>query len=223
MKDRILQLCKRLNKFSLDEIETVSEMDSTKILPILNEFIFEKILLKKQNVYYYQKKNRDLSLKLPLMFQYHSNQDIDYIIKGFCTDVEVKKMIEIFSISKNVMDKFYGYFRTVLYEKQKNELLKCFEKVPKIGQERIYMNAKVYLYLYNHKLYVSDMLLKGSNLIKHTEAERLEIKNIYLRSYRKVLSRSFAHKFHLHLTEELWKWGKDYKQRYSGINQILFN
>lgn len=160
MKDRILQLCKRLNKFSLDEIETVSEMDSTKILPILNEFIFEKILLKKQNVYYYQKKNRDLSLKLPLMFQYHSNQDIDYIIKGFCTDVEVKKMIEIFSISKNVMDKFYGYFRTVLYEKQKNELLKCFEKVPRIGQERIYMNAKVYLYLYNHKLYVSDMALK---------------------------------------------------------------
>ncbi len=223
MKDRILQLCKRLSKFSLDEIETVSEMDSTEILSIINELISEKILIKKQDTYYYQKKNRDLSVKLPLMFQYHSNQDIDYIIKGFCTDVEVKKMMDIFNFGKNVMDKFYGYFRTVLYEKQKNELIKCFEKAPKIGQERIYINAKVYLYLYNHKLYVSDKLLKGSNLVNHTEAERLEIKNIYLRSYRKVLSRSFAHKFHLHLTEELWKWGKTFQQKYSGLNSLLFS
>ena len=84
------------------------------------------------------------------------------------------------------------------------------------------MTAKVYLYLYDHKLYVSDKLLKGSNLVKHTEAERLEIKNIYLRSFRKVLSRSFAHRFYIHLSEELWKWGKDYKQRYSDICRILF-
>lgn len=222
MKDRILQLCKRLNKFSLDEIETVSEMDSAEILPILNEFISEKLLLIKENTYYYQKKNRDLSTKLPLMFQYHSNQDIDYIIRSFCADVEAQKTMLIFNFSKHVTNKFYQYLRISLYENQKTELLKYFEKNPKIGQERIYMTARVYLYLYDGKLYVSDKLLKSKEAKKHTNEERLAIKNIYLRSFRKVLSRSFAHKFHIHLSEEVWKWGKNYKQRYSGMNQILF-
>ena len=180
MKERILQLCKRLNKFSLDEIETVSEIDSTKILPFLNEFT------------------------------------------SFCADVEAQKTMLIFNFSKHVANKFYQYFRTSLYENQKMELLKHFEKNPKVGQERIYMTAKVYLYLYNDKLYVSDKLLKSKDAIKHTNEERLEIKNIYLRSFRKVLSRSFAHRFHIHLAEEIWKWGKDYNQRYLGIKQILF-
>ena len=173
MKDRLLQLCKRLNKFSLADIETISEMDATEILPVLNELISDKLLLKKQGTYYYQKKNRDLSVKLPLMFQYHSNQDIDYIIKSFCADVEAQKVMHIFNFSKHVANNFYQYLRTFLYENQKAELLKYFEKQPKIGQERIYMTAKVYLYLYEHKLYVSDKLLKGSDLVKHTEAEKI--------------------------------------------------
>ena len=57
---------------------------------------------------------------------------------------------------------------------------------------------------------------------KHKEQERLEIKNIYLRSYRKVLSRSFAHKFHLHLAEEIWKYGKSFEEEYSALNKMLF-
>ena len=84
------------------------------------------------------------------------------------------------------------------------------------------MNTKVYLYLYEHKLFVSDKYLISKDARKHTNDERLEIKNIYLRSYRKVLSRSFAHRFHLHLAEELWKYGKDFPERYSGINTLLF-
>lgn len=131
-------------------------------------------------------------------------------------------MIDLFGFSKHVMNNFYQYFRTIIYEQQKNELVRYFEKSPKIPQERIYMNAKVYLYLYEHKLFVSDKYLISKDARKHTNDERLEIKNIYLRSYRKVLSRSFAHRFHLHLAEELWKYGKDFPERYSGINTLLF-
>lgn len=223
MKERILQLCKRLNKFTIDEIETISEINSKELLPILKELIADKILLKKQNTYYYQKKQKDLNIKLPLMFQYHSNQEIDYIVRSFCADIEAQKTMLVFNFSKHVANKFYQYLRTSLYENQKKELLKHFEKEPKIGQERIYMTAKVYLYLYDNKLYVSDKLLNSKDAKKHTNEERLEIKNIYLRSFRKVLSRSFAHRFQIHLAEELWKWGKDYKQRYSEINKILFS
>lgn len=222
MKDRILQLCKRLNKFSLADIETLSELDSDKILCFLNEFVSKNILLKKQGIYYYQKQNKDLTTKLPLMFQYHSKQDIDNIIKSFCADIEVQKATLVFNFGKHAVNKFYQYFRNSIYENQKNILLKYFENYPKIGQERIYMTAKVYLYLYDNRLFVSDKLLVSNNARKHTNEERLEIKNIYLRSYRKVLSKSFAYKFHLHLSEEIWKCKKPYQERYSEINKLLY-
>ncbi|MBQ2611925.1 hypothetical protein IJF81_06000, partial [bacterium] len=201
MKDKILRLCKRLNLFSLNEIVTVTELDQEEVQYILDELIDEKQIKQDGNTYKYIKKTQltRQNIKLPQIFQYHSNKEIDYIIKGFCSDIEVKKMINVFGIGKNVMDKFYSYFRTRLYDLQMTELKENFEQNPKIGQEREYMTAKVYLYLYNNKLYVSEKLLKSDKAKKHTEEERLTIKNIYLRSYRKVLSRSFAHKFHLHL------------------------
>ena len=134
-----------------------------------------------------------------------------------------KKMMSVFNFSKHVINVFYQYFRIAIYEFQKQDLLKHFEKDPKLPQEREYMNTKVYLYLYNDKLFVSEKALKTKSKNKHTEQERLTIKNIYLRSYRKVLSRSFEHKFHLHLSEELWKWGKEFNNQYKQLNKLLFS
>ena len=157
------------------------------------------------------------------MFQYHSNQDIDYIIRAFCADIEVMKTMQIFNSSQTCINKFYRFLRDAIYKSQYEQLLKHFDNEPKIGQERNYMGSNVYLYLYNDKLFVSEKLLKSNKSKKHTNYERLKIKNIYLRSYRKVLNRSYAIKFHLHLAEELWKCEKDYKQRYLEINKILFS
>lgn len=223
MKERILKLCKRLNKFSLDEIETISEIDSEDLKPIIDGLIQEERLTYCDGSYYYNKKvcKKQQISNLPLFFDFHKKQDIEYIIRGFCADVEVLKMIDLFGLSNHVMNTFYAYFRTVIYNKQYKELLKYFEKCPKLPQERVYMNTKVYLYLYNHKLYVSEKYLVNKDAKKHKEQERLEIKNIYLRSYRKVLSRSFAHKFHLHLAEEIWKYGKSFEEEYSALNKML--
>lgn len=131
--------------------------------------------------------------------------------------------MDVFETSKHVTNKFYQYLRIAIYENQLKELKENFEKNPKMPQERVYMNTKVYLYLYNHKLYVSEKYLVSKDSKKHTDNERLEIKNIYLRSYRKVLSRSFEHKFHLHLSEELWKWGKAFGNKYNQMKNILFS
>ena len=51
MKDRILQLCKRLNRFTLDEIATISEISADKLLPTLNELILESKLLEENGTY----------------------------------------------------------------------------------------------------------------------------------------------------------------------------
>ena len=223
MKERILKLCKRLNKFSLDEIETISEIDSEELKPIIDGLIHEERLTYCDGTYYYNKRvcKKQQTSKLPLFFEFHKKQDIEYIIRGFCTNVEVLKMIDLFGLSNHVMNTFYAYFRTVIYNKQYKELLKYFEKCPKLPQERVYMNTKVYLYLYNHKLYVSQKYLVNKDARKHKEQERLEIKNIYLRSYRKVLSRSYTHKFHLHLAEEIWKYGKSFEERYLLLSEII--
>ena len=77
----------------------------------------------------------------------------------------------------------------IIYERQLKELLEHFEKTPKMPQERVYMNTKVYLYLCNGKLHVSEKYLVSKDTQKHREKERLKIKNIYLKSYRKVLSK----------------------------------
>lgn len=223
MKERILKLCKRLNKFSLDEIETISEIDSEELKPIIDGLIHEERLTYCNGTYYYNKRvcKKQQTSKLPLFFEFHKKQDIEYIIKGFCADVEVLKMIDLFGFTKHVMNNFYAYLRTVIYDIQFKELLKYFEKCPKLPQERVYMNTKVYLYLYNHKLYVSQKYLANKEAKKHKEQERLEIKNIYLRSYRKVLSRSYTHKFHLHLVEEIWKHGKYFEERYLSLSEII--
>ena len=148
--------------------------------------------------------------------------NIDYMIKCFCADVEAKKVMSVFNFGKHVVNMFYQSFRQALYQKQKDELLRWLKVKPKIPQEREYMGTTVYLYLYNNKLYVLEKPIRTKEPKKHTEEERLLIKNIYLRSYRKVLSRSFAFKFHLHLCEEIWKYGKDYDEQYTAINNILF-
>ena len=100
MKERILKLCKRLNKFSLDEIETISEIDSEELKPIIDGLILEERLTYCDGTYYYNKKvcKKQQTGKLPLFFEFHKKQDIEYIIRGFCTDVEVLKMIDLFGI-----------------------------------------------------------------------------------------------------------------------------
>ena len=224
MRDRILKLCKRLDKFTFEEIVSIAEDVEESVLELmLSRLVQERKLIKRNGIYFYDKQSLQhiQRLKLPQFFQHHSKDDISYLIKGFCADVEGLKMMDVFDLSKHVTNKFYQYFRIAIYNNQEQELLQYFHKHPKLPQERDYMYAKVYLYLYNNHLYVSEKYLKGQTAVKHTNKERLTIKNIYLRSYRKVLSRSFAHKFHLHLTEEVWKYGKSFNMKYDKLMKIL--
>ncbi|OLA78553.1 MAG: hypothetical protein BHW55_00940 [Candidatus Melainabacteria bacterium 35_41] len=92
MKDKILLLCKRLDKFDIDKIETISEIEQSELLSILDELIKENKLKLNAGVYYYIKPiSRTKRQELPLFFQFHDKQTIDYIVKGFCADIEAKK------------------------------------------------------------------------------------------------------------------------------------
>lgn len=225
MKERILRLCKRLDKFTFNEVlEITEDIEEQDLKNIFDNLISENKLIQKNGIYFYNKqiaKTKQIS-QYPLFFQFHNKTEIEYIIKGFCANIEVLKMKDLLGVSKNVLDKFYNYFRTQIYEKQKQELLKYYDKNPKIGLERKFMSAKIYLYLYNGNLFVLDKKLCTKNdEIKHFEAERLKVKNIYLRSFRKVQNRTFAYKFQLHLAEEIWRYDKNFKELYSDLTNII--
>ena len=98
MKDRILQLCKRLNKFTLDEIATISEIPADNLLPVLNELICENKLSLENNIYSYQKKQK-VSDRYSI-FKYYPKATIDTILKCFANQLLLPKF-HIFYLSEN--------------------------------------------------------------------------------------------------------------------------
>ena len=56
MKDKVLRLCKRLDKFTLDEIGTISELNSEVLLPLLEMYVKNKFGLHVPNLYIAQVK-----------------------------------------------------------------------------------------------------------------------------------------------------------------------
>lgn len=92
---RILKLCKRLNKFSLDEIETISEIDSEELKPIIDGLIHEERLTYCDGTYYYNKKvcKKQQTSKLPLFFEFHKKQDIEHIPNVFYTIEQIKEYV----------------------------------------------------------------------------------------------------------------------------------
>ena len=150
MKDRILKLCKRLDKFTFDEILSIADDIDESVLKLMLQTLEHEHYLKQDNsnyIYIKRHSSKRQCSRLPLFFQFHSNETIDFMIKGFCADVEAAKMMDIFGITKHVIHNFNQYFRATIYEKQKSELLKYFARKPKLPQERVYMNNIVYLYL----------------------------------------------------------------------------
>lgn len=223
MKDKILKLSKRLKSFSLNEIAIVLESEEKDIKPVLDELVLENRLSLTANTYLFNKQvsSRGCISKLPLFFHFHSPQIVDLILKGFCEDISVNKLANLLSTGRIPINKFYSYFRQIIYDKQKSELEQYFKNTPRIGRERKWFDATVFLYIYNNRLFVSDKILKSTQCISYKESERLEIKKQYLRSFRKVQNNNYKHNFHLHIAEEIWKYNKIFQKRYELLKALI--
>lgn len=106
MKDKVLRLCKRLDKFTLDEIGTISELNSEVLLPLLEMFVKNKKLIKKGKIYQYNKNASSYLAKnrLPQRYQHHSKQDNSdncIIHKRNSKDFEYVSSVVSWSISFN--------------------------------------------------------------------------------------------------------------------------
>lgn len=223
MKDKILKLSKRLKNFSLSEISVILEAEENVIKPILGELLTDGKLILNGTNYSYNKKiaSKGTISELPLFFHFHSPEIVDLIMKGFCEDIPVNKLANLLSTGRIPINKFYSYFRQIIYDKQKSELEQYFKNTPRIGRERNWFGTTVFLYVYNNRLFVSDKVLKSTQCIAYKESERLEIKKQYLRSFRKVQNNNYKHNFHLHIAEEIWKYGKIFQKRYELLKALI--
>ena len=126
MEEQILKLCKRLNKFTLENLEILSEIPKTELLPILSEFVDKNKLIKQENEYVFQKSR--LSVQKYSIFKTYPAIINDIVLRCFCENINSIKASNIANIGENQIQSFYTIFRTLIYQKQKQKLDFYYQK-----------------------------------------------------------------------------------------------
>ena len=219
MTERILQLCKRLNKFTLDEIATISEISGDNLLPVLNELISENKLSFEENIYSYQKKQK-VSDKHSI-FKYYPKATIDVILKCFCESIVTTNVSHILSIGEPQVQKFYTVLRTLIYDRQKKLLDNYYSNNPQNARHRMFFNKEVYLYFYDGQVFISKNLLKSKNDKPLTAKDKADFTTIYCYISRNITHNQNVHNLEYKIAETLWRRSKDFKSLYADLRQFI--
>ena len=76
MKNKVLKLCKRLNKVTSSEIAPILMLDEKEVSNILNELVNEdKLTVREDLIYFYKEVER--KTPLPLFFEYREKEEIE--------------------------------------------------------------------------------------------------------------------------------------------------
>lgn len=125
-ENRILRLCRRLDKFTLDEISTIVEdLDKSVLELLLLTLIQKEKFTLKNGSYFYNKKQIS---KKPSILSIYPKQIIDTAICCFCLSILAYKAIKILHIGKNQSSKIYNIFQELIYTRQTRKLKSLYEK-----------------------------------------------------------------------------------------------
>lgn len=222
MKERILRLCKRLDKFSFEDILTIAEdINEATLELLLLTLVNEKRLILKNGIYFYNKlaKNKQIST-----FKYFSKQTIELIIRCFCIELSAEKTALIADVSEDTIFKLYNYFREQIFLHQKEVLTSYYNENPKKARIRRFFKTKnIYLYIYNNQVFISDTILMSSNEKLLTDSEVKEFKKVCC-----YLSRIKCHNknevnLHHKLAESLWRRNKKFEELFNDLKLNLLN
>lgn len=203
MKNKILKLAKRLETFSLEDVESIM---GEGIEDALQELVKDGKLNLVSGIYSYK---TERNLPLPFCFKFHSQKKIEMITKCFCAGVKSKQASFLLDIGDATMQNFYKHFRQMIYERQLNALKTHFEQKPKIAKMRRFYDIPVYFYLYDKELFVVDKPLKTKRKkLPHTKEESLRIKVLYSRLRRSINHSKMKQNLAHHVAEHIWRYGK---------------
>ncbi len=221
MKDKILLLCKRLNRFTLDEISTISGFTPDKLLPIINELISEDKFVQVNGVYFYSKK-QSISAKYSI-FKYYPKVTIDLVLRCFCESISTTKTSHILSMGEDRVQKFYTIFRTLIYERQEKWLMDFYIQEPQNARRRKFFDQEVYLYIYNKQVFVSENLLQSYDDKPLNTNDKAEFSKIYCYLTRNLTHNQNAHNLNCKIAETLWRRNKNFNELYFDLKNNLLN
>lgn len=225
MKDKVLTLCRRLKKSTLNELSTFMEAD---------EKVIETILLYLEQEGLIQNNNGVITLantttrkkcvnnkNLHLMFQHRTPEEQENIIKGFCLEIPPQKLSHLVNITTACTCDYYHLFRKLIYEYQHRRLLCNFIEKPQIGRYRTFYNKYAYFYVYRKQVYVTDTLLRASIEDNFKKDEIREFKKMYC-----YLARIESHNMnetymYYRLAEYIWRREKDFDYLYNDLKENL--
>lgn len=221
MKDKILLLCKRLNRFTLDEISIISELEPNKLLPIINELIFEGKLLQENGVYFYSKK-QSISAKYSI-FKYYPKVTIDLVLRCFCESISTTKVSHILSMGEDQVQKIYTIFRTLIYERQEKQLRNYYVQESQNARRRMFFDQEVYLYIYNKQVFVSEVLLQCDNDKPLDTNDKVEFSKIYCYLTRNLTHNQNVHNLNYKIAETIWRRNKKFNELYFDLKNKMLN
>ena len=200
MEDQILKLCKRLNKFTLENLEILSEIPKAELLPILSKFVDESKLIKQENEYVF-KKNK-VSVQKYSIFKTYPAIINDIVLRCFCENINSIKASHIVNIGEDQVQKIYTIFRTLIYQRQKQKLDFYYLKSPQKARYRKFFNQEVYLYLYCNQIFVSENLLKSSEDKTFSKDQKAKFTTIYCYLLRNLTHNKMATNLNYKIAEE---------------------
>ena len=218
MEEQILKLCKRLNKFTLENLEILSEIPKTELLPILSKFVDENKLIKQENEYLFQKSK--LSVQKYSIFKTYPAIINDIVLRCFCENINSIKASNIANIGENQIQSFYTIFRTLIYQRQKQKLDFYYLKSPQKARHRKFFNQEVYLYLYCNQIFVSENLLKSSEDKTFSKDQKAEFTTIYCYLSRNLTHNKMATNLNYKIAETLWRRKREFKDLYYDLKLL---
>lgn len=229
MKDKLLSLCRRLKNSTRDELLSYLEINEEVLDLMLLFLIDEGSIEEHDGVYSYvesstlKSKVKRQNKNLHYMFQHHSPETIDLIVKSFCLEIPTYKVCCLVNLSGSCICDFYTEFRKLIYENQHKTLLNYFFKQPQIGRFRIFFEQYAYFYVYNNHVFVSEKLLQETDGQAFTKFELSEFKKVY--SFLKRLISHYKNQAKLHhkLAEGIWRRERTFEDLYQDLKKNLLN
>ena len=221
MKDRILRLCRRLDKFTLDEISTIAEDINESVLELLLlTLVQEGKLTLRDGLYFYNKKQIS---KKPSILSFYPKQIIDTAIRCFCLSIPAYKVAKILDIGEDQSSKIYNIFRELIYERQTKKLNFLYGKSPQQCRNRMFFDTEFHFYIYDNQVFLSEHQLQSPDEKAFTKSEEREFKKVY--SYLTRFTSHNSNKVDLpqKLVEGIWRRNKEFGKLYHDLKVNLLS
>lgn len=222
MKEQLLKTCKRLNKFTLEELEVITETDKSELVPVLEEFVLQKYLVPRNGIYFYTQIKPTADIKFPRFFENNSDETVDMIIKCFCADISSNKTVLLTGVNLTCIAKFYTSFRQLIFEKQLDDLRRNYEFASLKVHTRLFFDMPFNFYTYGKKVFVAtEAFLRNQSLECADEEYCTEFQQVY----NLVVHDREGHRFRVNtehrIAELIWRRDKPFECLLSELKELL--